>query len=362
MGILGSLFDGLQVASPYFTPPTMGTPPMFPAQPGSAAPVIPQQPKSRGLLSMFDNPVSQIGLSILANSPGSGGLRGIGRGVLGYQQQQRSNAEEELKRKYMEAQIAKMNAPAPQDRGRLVPVVGPDGKPVLRWESDAAGQQPYEHPAGDANGPGEIDIARTLNDPNVPEPVKKDLRNLLARKYPGPQAQEPLVAIQTPNGPMLVPRSQATGAAPAASREAPSETELTAKNYYDRMSAAENQLGDYTPSMKDYIAAGSMMEGGGIKGPLANAMISPQGQQYYQAAADWVRAKLRKESGAVISPAEMAQEIKTYFPMPGDGPGVIAQKKKARDQATRGMKDMGGRASSRNSAPSTNNADPLGIR
>lgn len=56
-------------------------------------------------------------------------------------------------------------------------------------------------------------------------------------------------------------------------------------------------------------------------------------QMLLQAQRDWVRAKLRKESGAVIGPDEMASEIKQYFPQPGEGPRVIAQKKEARKRA-----------------------------
>ena len=73
-------------------------------------------------------------------------------------------------------------------------------------------------------------------------------------------------------------------------------------------------------------------------------MLSPKGQKYYQAAADWVRAKLRKESGATIPPDEMAQEIKTYFPIPGDYKETIRQKAAARKQAEAGMIGMAGRA------------------
>jgi hypothetical protein len=56
-------------------------------------------------------------------------------------------------------------------------------------------------------------------------------------------------------------------------------------------------------------------------------------QRLLQAQRDWVRAKLRKESGAVIGPEEMAAEIRTYFPQPFEDKETAAQKKKARKQA-----------------------------
>lgn len=67
-------------------------------------------------------------------------------------------------------------------------------------------------------------------------------------------------------------------------------------------------------------------------------------QQYSQAQADWVRAKLRKESGAAIGSDEMAKEIETYFPKPGDTPAVIAQKAQARQIANEAMKMAAGKA------------------
>jgi hypothetical protein len=122
------------------------------------------------------------------------------------------------------------------------------------------------------------------------------------------------------------------------------EGERVSANYLGRMEAAEKKLGDYTPGIVDYGAARTVMAGNAVTSSVANKVLSNEGQRYYQAAADWVRAKLRKESGAVITPQEMEQEIKTYFPIPGDEPATIEQKRVARQQAMEGMRGMGGRA------------------
>ena len=66
-------------------------------------------------------------------------------------------------------------------------------------------------------------------------------------------------------------------------------------------------------------------------------------QQLYQAQRDWVRAKLRKESGAVIGEEEMAEEIRTYFPQPGENAELRKQKQKARKEAERQMEIGAGR-------------------
>lgn len=115
------------------------------------------------------------------------------------------------------------------------------------------------------------------------------------------------------------------------------EGQGNASGYYLRMKEAEPLIGDFKPGFKDYLAYGRVLTGGGLTGSAANAILSDDAQKYFQAASDWVRAKLRKESGAVIAADEMLAEIRTYFPMPGDSPGVIAQKKKARETAMRAM-------------------------
>ena len=124
----------------------------------------------------------------------------------------------------------------------------------------------------------------------------------------------------------------------------PTESERTSANYFGRMEAAEKLLTDYTPNVKDFYLASKAMSGSPGTALAATNFLSKEGQKYYQAAADWVRAKLRKESGAVIGPQEMEQEIRTYFPIPGEDPATSEQKRLARIQAMNGMREMGGRA------------------
>ena len=115
----------------------------------------------------------------------------------------------------------------------------------------------------------------------------------------------------------------------------PTGEENIAAGYADRMKASEALMknlvaGGFTPG-KMWETARSKIPGAG------NYMVSPEFQQFKQAQEDWVRAKLRKESGAVIGDQEMASEIKLYFPQPGDGPQAVAQKEAARAIATDAM-------------------------
>jgi hypothetical protein len=78
--------------------------------------------------------------------------------------------------------------------------------------------------------------------------------------------------------------------------------------------------------------------------PGGNVLRSEDSQIHKQAQEAWVRGKLRRESGAVIAPDEMDQEIKTFFPVFGDKPEVIKQKKRARDNATKAISAAAGGA------------------
>ena len=184
---------------------------------------------------------------------------------------------------------------------------------------------------------------------------------------------EPLVEVADPNDPtrgVMVPRSQAAGRSTVQTirermprvktyydesgnpitldandpidqksikdrnlvESAPTEAERTSKGYLDRLVAAEPIMqglvdAGYDPANFRDKAAQSVIFG--------NYAVSDQGQQFRQAQEDWVRAKLRKESGAVIADEEMEREIRTYFPQPGDSKKTIEQKTQSRKQAER---------------------------
>jgi len=112
------------------------------------------------------------------------------------------------------------------------------------------------------------------------------------------------------------------------------ETQTKAAGFANRMQKADQ-------AMLGLVGAGldpaNIKEQGLAALPGGNFMLSPEFQQYRQAQADWVRAKLRKESGAVIGADEMADEIKTYFPQPGDSPEVQNAKRQARKTATENL-------------------------
>lgn len=126
------------------------------------------------------------------------------------------------------------------------------------------------------------------------------------------------------------------------------ETKTTADEkvsfgYYGRMKAAEENI----RGLGDFDSAGVWER---FKG-LTNITASPELQQYRQAADDWIRAKLRRESGAVIAVEEMDKEYQIYFPQIGDSQAVMDQKKTARGQAERSMEIASGKEFKKSQKP-----------
>jgi hypothetical protein len=150
----------------------------------------------------------------------------------------------------------------------------------------------------------------------------------------------------------------------AEKRSNPSEPERISAGFADRMQQNEQiiaAMGDKfsQPSISERAAAAVPLAGK----ELANVARPEERQKYHQAQEDWVRAKLRKESGAVIADEEMDREIRTYFPQIGDKPAVIAQKNRARALATQGMVRNAGKGYQRiqtDGKPAVKD-DPLGL-
>lgn len=105
----------------------------------------------------------------------------------------------------------------------------------------------------------------------------------------------------------------------------PNNEQSNAAGFAARMVAAAKEIdalesGGYSP------VNGRDRAGAGIGGPVGNFLMTDNGQKYNQAAMNFVRANLRKESGAAIGKDEATKEYENYFPVAGDSEGVIQQK------------------------------------
>lgn len=76
---------------------------------------------------------------------------------------------------------------------------------------------------------------------------------------------------------------------------------------------------------------------------VENTFVNSDGRQKAdQAMENFIAASLRHESGAAVSQGEFDRQFKIFYPQPGDGPELIAQKERARQQAINGMKISAG--------------------
>jgi hypothetical protein len=157
--------------------------------------------------------------------------------------------------------------------------------------------------------------------PYSPE-VKADKLELARAQGEASAALRPLTQDETKAGGFAVRMENATG------------------NMNSVLAGPDGKVGtkdDYDPSAYlDAMARGVPFVG--------NSLQSKEGQQFQQAASDWVSANLRKESGAALGKDETRDEIVKYFPQPGDSPEVMAQKARSRELAEAGMITAAGRA------------------
>ncbi len=154
-----------------------------------------------------------------------------------------------------------------------------------------------------------------------------------------------VIDLDNPSAP-AVPVTKPGGAPitkPKASQE-PTIDEGKNAGFYLRMKGVDKSLDAFektgAPTVMTSMAASLPFVGGYAQ---RKAMTEDQ-QQYYTAAMAWIRAKLRKESGAVIGEEEARSEWATYFPMPGDTKANIEQKKQLRKLAEDEMRLSAGRA------------------
>lgn len=120
----------------------------------------------------------------------------------------------------------------------------------------------------------------------------------------------------------------------------PTQEQSTAAGFASRMAAAQ-------ASLVGIDTVGTSLRGRGlaaVPGGLGNYFQSAAYQKYQRAKTDFINAQLRRESGATIRDEEFLSAEKQYFPLPGDGPEVIEEKRKARDLAIANMAQSAGPA------------------
>jgi hypothetical protein len=118
------------------------------------------------------------------------------------------------------------------------------------------------------------------------------------------------------------------------------EVQGAAEQFGNRMENAEKSFGKV--STEGLGLSGAAQGAAGAVPVLGNFMKTENFQKMEQSKREWVTALLRKESGAAIGKDEYRQYDQQFFPQPGDGPGVVAQKAEARRVAVEAMKKTAG--------------------
>ena len=139
----------------------------------------------------------------------------------------------------------------------------------------------------------------------------------------------------------------------------PTEGERNAAGFAQRMEFSEEKIKEIENKVAEERLAGKNVGDpyatarteflGGV--PLVGGYLQTKGSSiqqnlYRQAQENWVRANLRKESGAAIGKEEMEREIATYFPTAGEitKPEIVAQKAQARQVTMDSMRKAAGNA------------------
>jgi hypothetical protein len=169
-------------------------------------------------------------------------------------------------------------------------------------------------------------------DQMLPKPSIQRLKN--------PDGSEALVRVM-PDGsavPINVPSNGGAEAGNPFGGGKFNEVQGKAAGFTDRMLQSEAILsgsfpmdGGQGPATKGMDVAGlSKWEKAKANLPGAGKYYNPNDpefQKYDQAKRDFINAQLRRESGAAIAPSEFENADKQYFPVPGDTPEVVAQKR-----------------------------------
>jgi len=192
----------------------------------------------------------------------------------------------------------------------------------------------------DANGKQIVLGVKNLDAPKSEEQPKQPRWQQITNEN-GTWLLDPETGVTKPvvvNGKQLQPVKPA---------QTPSGEESNAAGFLVRMQDATKLLDTYEGKGKPSVVTSSVSGVPFVGGYLERSAQTKEQQQYKNAALAWIRAKLRKESGAAIGKAEAEQEYQNYFPVVGDTKEVIAQKRSLRQSAMDEMRIASGKAASK---------------
>ncbi len=174
--------------------------------------------------------------------------------------------------------------------------------------------------------------------PGVDVPFSPDVMGQKKTLAEASRERIPVPGTDIPLSPAVEEQRTRISAAAAANKPA-SEGERKAAGFESRLSAATALIDEFEPEIAKFDTFDQAR-----LNMAPNVLQSPIGQKYNQAKDDFINAALRRESGAVISPAEYARFNKIYFPQAGDPPDLLLQKAGARKEVLASVGIEAGRA------------------
>ena len=334
-------------------------------------------------ISGFGDAVLSQGYSRAPRSP----FQGIGEGMQGFQQARDRALRQSMEQKLLKRQIGREDVRDARDNerfgmekenfGMAKDRFGRDARrddanfaeqdrvrqaqsklsAVLARKAAAGVRNPSADPEVVA-ALAEVDNAKAFGALQQEQPLPPDVerqrtRMATAGQVLSPEAEAQRIrmteAQQRPR--LLTPEEEAQKirmATASAETKAPTEVQSKAGMYLSRMESAEKLLENMEKQGANGRGTNATIADATGSIPLlagpANLIRNSNNQQVRQAQLDWAGAKLRFESGATITPAEIEQEAERFFPKAGDSPEVIRQKADARRLSAQAMRQMAGRA------------------
>tara|TARA_B100001093_G_scaffold118645_1_gene111241 strand:- start:2549 stop:3670 length:1122 start_codon:yes stop_codon:yes gene_type:complete len=114
--------------------------------------------------------------------------------------------------------------------------------------------------------------------------------------------------------------------------------QTNAASFANRMTQANQTFAELTSGDNAYDPTNFIdYRASKLPADIAGFVLSDPGKLYEAQKRNFINAQLRQESGAAIAESEFANAERQYFPIPGDTPEAIEAKRKAREEAVKGM-------------------------
>lgn len=220
-------------------------------------------------------------------------------------------------------------------------------KMFAQKDADAMAQQQYgdkmrlQQETADPASATSNEFRKALTLVGIPETATAGMsRATMEKTFPSiADYMEKQAAIANAQKMAMMKKGAGGGVGPFSPKKV-NENEGKAYSFFNRMKEVEKEL--TSDVLSSYVP--DVSPGAWIQGVVPERLRSDKSKRFMNAAKNWVTAKLRRESGAAISPTEFATDYQVYFPAPGDSPDEIKRKKATRDLITTDMGRESGNA------------------